>query len=140
MAVREILTFTIGILMCTSSALADNTADTADALSKTQDLLRDPNQREKAAKESSKAAATMKSAEDFVGKEHTSDLYDIIADVMGTITNRSQGNVKLMNEDTQKSPENFIKLLTPEQMAKIEALAKKIEAERNPSSTTTPPK
>ena len=144
MAITKIL-FLLVCPICltlTSSnfAFANDSTTNAEALGKTQELLLDPQQRDKAGAESAKAAATMKSAESFVGKEHTSELYDITSEVMGTLTNHTNGNVNSMNDATQKSPLDFIKLLTPEEMAKIEALAKKIESERLPSSTTTPTK
>ncbi len=131
----------IGILVLSmqanfASADAASDATTAEALSKTQNLLHDRMAREKAAGESTKAAATMKSAESFVGKENTQELYDLSAEIMGTVTNQSNGNVKLMSESLQKSPEDFIKFLNPEEIAKIKALAKKIEAQRSPSSST----
>ena len=136
----KIIGFLCGLHFISTVSLAQAETANAEALKKTQDLLRDPKQREKAAEEDTKAAATMKSVESFSGKEHSQEIYNLSAEVMGTITNRSKGDVNSMKQDTQKTPEEFIKLLTPEQWAKIEALAKKIEAERAPSSSTTPPK
>lgn len=131
-----IIYFVLSLLIVPAGAnvaFAEDSSN-AEALIKTQDLLRDSSAREKSAAESTKASATMKSAESFVGKENAQELYDLTADVMGTITNQSHGDAKLMSEDLKKSPEDFIKFLTPEELAKIEALAKKIESQRNPSS------
>ena len=137
MAITKMTFYILAFSMLSNFAFADAASESskAEALSKTQDLLRDPAARQKAAGESAKAAATMKSAEGFVGKENTQELYDLSAEVMGTVTNQSNGNVKLMSESLQQSPEDFIKFLTPEEIARIEALAKKIEAQRSPSSS-----
>ncbi len=139
-AFLQIFIVSTWLLFNAQETFASDETATAEALSKTQSLLRDPQQRQKAGAESTKAAATMKSVEGMVGPSHTQELYDLSADVLATITNRSKGNTDLMKQDAERKPEEFIKLLTPEQWAKIEALAKKIEAERGPSSTTSPPK
>lgn len=141
--VRIFIGLSILLFVVSTKLLAASDEDlNAEALSKTQDLLRSSEGRKKAAAESPKAAATMKSAESLVGPNHTQELYDLSAEVMGTMTKRSGGNADKMSADVNKSPEDFIKLLTPEQWAKIQELARKVEAERAPSSNlqTTPPK
>ncbi len=133
MAISKILLGVAIIFLQAGFALAEDAA-TTKALTQTQDLLRDSTMRQKAGAESSKAAATMKSAENFVGKENTDEFYDLSAEIMGTITNQNHGDVKSMTDSLNKSPEQFFEFLTPEEIARIKALAKKIEGQRAPSS------
>ncbi len=139
-ALRGVILIFLLVLIFPYLGYADDKAINDEALAKTQALLRDPKQREEAGKQSPKAAATMKSAEEFVGAKHKEELYELVSEVMATMTQKTNGDAKLMNAETQKKPEDFIKMLTPEEIAKIEALAKKIEAERGPSSSLPPPK
>ena len=121
--------------LSTSQALgASEEQINAEALQKTQALLRDPNQRAKAASDSSKAAASMKSTESLVGKENSQETYELSADIFANLVKSSNGDPSASIESIQKNPEEFYKSLTPEQQARIHELSKKIESERGTAS------
>ncbi len=125
----------LGLIFTASKALSRTDEEiNAEALEKTQALLRDPEQRVKAGSEDSKAAATMKSADKFVGPNNTKETYDLTADIFGSLEKKANGNPKEAVDEAQKNPEAFFNSLTPEQQARIHELAKKIESERGPSS------
>jgi hypothetical protein len=106
----------------------------AEALKKTQELLRDPTQRKKYGAESQKAAAQLNATDKLVGPNNTKETYDLTADIFGSMERKANGNPKDAVEAAQKSPEDFFNSLTPEQQARIHELARKIESERGPSS------
>lgn len=106
----------------------------AEALQKTQELLRDPAQRAKYGAESPKAKANLDSTDKLVGPNNTKETYDLTADIFGSMEKKANGNPTAAVEAAQKSPEDFFNSLTPEQQARIHELARKIESERGPSS------
>jgi len=115
-----------------AAAAADESDPANDAaLAKTQALLRDPAQREAAAKHDpaareadAKARATGNSEAD------TQALYELSADVLATLTELSGGDAEKMMkilEEAKSHPEKFAESFTPAQREKLAQLARQIE-------------
>ena len=124
----------IGTFTTSQAGAASQEEINAEALQKTQELLRDPKQRAKAATDSPKAAAAMKSTENAVGRENSQETYELSADIFASLVKNGKGDDATNIEAMQKNPEEFYKSLTPEQQARIHELSKKIESERGPTS------
>jgi hypothetical protein len=107
----------------------------------TQQMLTDPTERKKVLERDSRAGAVDAQARKVVGDENMADVYALAADLMGSLANETGGDpVKLMElmERAEKNPEILRDKLTPEQMAKLRAIAGRIPAAAPQSPPATP--
>ena len=109
----------------------------AEALEKTQALLRDREQRNAAMKDAPDAQANHNALEKVVGAGANTDaVYDLSADIFANIVKESKGDPLAMQQmmmDAQKNPQAFLNKLTPEQQARLKAISSQAEA-RQPTS------
>lgn len=113
-----------------AKATSDEAAS-QEALKETQALLKDPAAREAALKDNPDAAKLNENLKSLAGPQDSEEIYKISADIMGDLMKQSDGDpVKAMQllQDAQKDPEHFGANLSPEQRAKIKAIAERIEA------------
>ncbi|UYL07791.1 hypothetical protein B9G69_012120 [Bdellovibrio sp. SKB1291214] len=123
----------IASIFCT--AYADDAADMASAIEKTQNDLKNANSRAEMIKGSSdadKAAAQVKSISG--GGANEQDMYSLAADVMGNMKGMSQEQIMQTMQQAQKDPEAFLKTWSPEQRKKLEELSGRLPAskQKNP--------
>ena len=111
------------IAIAPAVARAEDDPDTAAALAKTQELLKDPAKRS-AAVRADPAAKDADAKVKAVAKTDADSqaIYELSAEMM-----------KLL-EEAQANPEKFAEKLTPEQRARLEQIAKQIEGGQ-PAST-----
>ena len=122
-----------------SSAFAQNARGTSqpdvhtqEALTKTQDLLRDSQKRQQAIREGGPAA---QKADETVQRLTGGDpqlnqmIYSLSADVFANLVNMSHGDPKLIQqilEDVKKNPAAFAESFTPEQRQKLREISERL--------------
>lgn len=113
-------------------------ASSEEALRKTQEMLRDSNQRATVIQQSPDAQRNNTSLESMAGsKENTNAVYDLSADVFADLVKQSNGDPVLMQEkleQAQKNPEAFLRSLSADKRQRIESLAGKIEGGQKPAA------
>lgn len=127
-------------------ALAAKTSHTgldpasAEALQKTQELLRSKKQRDEIIKEDERAAWVHKQVESIGGSpENTEAIYKLSADILAEIAKEAQGDPAKMNEILKKlknDPISLEKKLSPKEREKLRDLSHQIP---NKNSPTPPP-
>jgi hypothetical protein len=124
-------------LLIACQALADGASkpklDTASktALRETQQMMVNPAMRQKALEADPQAKAVDSQARAAVGDQNTAAVYDLAADIMGSLTEEAGGDPAKMLEllqQAQQNPEALIRKMTPEQRAKLKALSGRIPA------------
>ncbi|MBI3541678.1 MAG: hypothetical protein HY075_00165 [Deltaproteobacteria bacterium] len=105
-------------------------AASTEALDKTKKLLADPKEREKAVAADARATDADQNARQAAGgsEANTQKLYELSAEVMDTITRESGGDPEKMQSliaDALKNPEAFAAKFTPDQKARLKAIAEK---------------
>jgi len=104
---------------------------TIEALLKTQALLNNKIKREQSIKNNPRGQSADQRVKSLsADPDITEEIYKLTADVFGTLVKETQGDPKKMTDllnKAEKSPEEFSKLFTPEQIEKIRELGKKIE-------------
>lgn len=123
----------IASVFCT--AYADDAADVASSIEKTQNDLKNAASRAemiKGSSEAGKAAAQVKSISG--GGANEQDMYSLAADVMGNMKGMSQEQIMKTMEQAQKDPEAFLKTWSPEQRKKLEEISGRLPAsnKKNP--------
>jgi hypothetical protein len=130
-----IATFALLLSGIGSVARAELDKESKEALEKTQQLLRDPTQRNAAMKGNQEAQTNNQSLESLVGSQNASGVYDLSAEIFGKIVTDSNGDPAVMQkkiEEAQKNPTAFLNSLTPEQKARIKAIADQSPANQQP--------
>ena len=117
----------LAAILLGSAALAGEPAPldaaSAEALSKTQEVLRDPGAR---------AGQVDRGLESMVGNDTAKkeEVYDLAAEVFQDLVKRSGGDPLKMSEileKAQKDPAAFGKTLSPAQLERIKQLARELE-------------
>ena len=102
-----------------------------DSLMKTQDLLRDPTQRNAAIKGDSKAMDADQKVKALAGDQQTTEaIYGLSSDVLQAIHKSAGGDAQKMQkiiEDIARDPEKMKIYLRPELRTKLENAAKAVE-------------
>jgi hypothetical protein len=107
-----------------------------EALTKTQNILRDPQKREDAMDENPKYREGEKTTNQLVGgnSKQKQKIYEISAQVLEEIATRSNGDVPAMQDiitRAQQNPEKFMQeFFNEEQKAQVRELANEIEKEK----------
>ncbi len=119
------------------TARADLSSSDQEALRKTQELLRNQQQREKYMKESPDARANHQQLEKLTGNKQTTDsVYGLSAEIFAEIAKDTNGDPVLMQQklmEAQKNPEAFLKSLPAQHRKAIEEIAGRINSNRGPS-------
>jgi hypothetical protein len=140
-----IATFVVSLVASSAQAadavkneLQATDAQNAEALEKTQALLRNRDERNKAINAAPDSQSNHSELEKLVGAGANTDaVYDLTADILANIVGDAKGDPLAMQQrmmDAQKNPQAFLNSLSPEQRARIKAMADKIESNRGPSS------
>ncbi|MFL5815845.1 MAG: hypothetical protein ACJ763_19910 [Bdellovibrionia bacterium] len=102
----------------------------AEALTKTQALLRDPQKRAQAAAANPQAQFVDKQTQALAGSaENTNAIYDLSADIMESLvlkTNGDPAKMKELMDQAKNDPKGFTENLTPEQRQKLKEISQKI--------------
>jgi hypothetical protein len=122
--------------MATTVTFAGDAEDAA--MKDVQDLMRSESQRAEVIKQSPKAQQADSFALQAVGGDAAlkNQVYDVSADIMGTIKEMSGGDAGKMNALLQKAmqnPDEFLKSLPAEQQAKIRGIANQVESNKKGS-------
>jgi hypothetical protein len=99
------------------------------ALKDTQELLTDKEQRREAVERNAKSRAADRNARDLFGGQMTDEVYALAADVFANVVKSANGDAKKMQEmmaEFRRNPAAFAASWTPEQKAKLKALAEKL--------------
>jgi hypothetical protein len=123
-----------------SAAQAKNSdldEDGAQALQQTQQLLKDQAARDKSLKdpEAVKADSEVKN---LMGAD-TQAMYELTADILPTIVKEGHGDpaqIQVIMNQLLKNPESLASKLTPEQLSRLKAMAKRVES-RQPTAAPT---
>lgn len=114
------------LVLSASNSFAEGTID---PLKETQKVLTDKAKRNEAIKqEGSKAKAADEYAEKVAGSQGKEEMYGMSAELMTMIEKEAGGDAdKMMKilEEAQRNPEAFYNRFSPEQKAKIKAIADK---------------
>jgi hypothetical protein len=120
----------LSLLLPSIPALAlDNASNTA--LKQTQQMMTDPNQRQKTLDTDPRAKAMDTAARQAVGDQNAADVYQLASELMGTLADESGGDpVKMMEllQQAQRDPQSMEGKFTPEQKAKIKAMSERMPA------------
>lgn len=123
----KIYCFLLTLLASTSLNGQELDANTMEALSQTQQLLRSRALREQAAKESGSAQAAHNHAAALSGNQQNLDaLYDTSAEVMEWLTQQTQGDAQKMQAlmlKAKENPEAFYQSLPEKIKSKIRSMA-----------------
>lgn len=124
--------------MATTVTFADDSDDAA-ALREAQELMRSESKRAEVIKDNAKAQQADSFALQAVGGDQKlkNDVYNVSADIMGTVKDLAGGDPVKMNELLQKAlkdPGAFLKSLPADQQAKIRSIANQTEANKKGSS------
>lgn len=107
-----------------------------EALLKTQQLLRDAKLREKAVGADLKAKDMDARVREFAGSDEAAqDIYSLSAELMENVVKESGGDPEKMQkliEEAKKNPSAFAARFSPEQKAKLKAIAEKIPTQKKP--------
>jgi hypothetical protein len=117
------------MLLATPAFALDPVNDSA--LKQTQQMMNDPQQRQKALDADPRAKAMDAAARQAVGDQNTADVYQLASDLMGTLAAESGGDpVKMMEllQQAQKDPQSLEGKFTPEQRAKIKEISQRMPA------------
>lgn len=139
-----ILMVSIFFMSLPALATDDGNVDAAsqEALVKTQAMLRDPDARAKAVNESPQAAFVDHHAQSLGGNaENTNAMYDLSADVLGSLVQQTGGDAAKMKElldQAKNDPKGFAEKLTPEQSAKLQDISRRIPASVNAAPAAKP--
>jgi hypothetical protein len=105
-------------------------AASAEALTKTQALLRDPQKRAQAASANSQAQFVDKQTQALAGSsENTDAIYDLSADILESLVLKTNGDAAKMKElmdQAKNDPKGFAEKLSPEQRQKLKEISQKI--------------
>lgn len=101
------------------------------ALRETQELMTNPEQRQAAIEKSPSGKAADQRVKNLLGgdKGMTDEVYALAAEVFGQVVKDANGDpqkMEAMMTEFQRDPASFAKSWTPEQQAKLKALANKI--------------
>ena len=142
---RNYILFGLLILVFGSKSLAlDEESVNLEALTKTQNLLKDAEQRNGVVKESDGA----KKADDVVGTVSMGDadaknsIYGIAADVMPWLVSQTNGDpVKMFEllEKAKNDPKAFLSSLPEAERRKIRNLGNYLDSKRSPASASPSP-
>lgn len=108
----------------------------SEALTKTQDVLTDPNARKDALKNDAKAREADSRVKSIAG-DKSEDVYALASSIFGKLVAEAGGDpLKLQQliEKAQKNPEAFGSSLSPDDRQKLKELARQLES-RGPSGT-----
>jgi hypothetical protein len=126
---RKSMAFLLAFIFILPGAYAGQDEENFDAsLVKTQELLRNKNQREKAFSESENGKKAAEQLNKLSADPKTQDeYYDLAADIMGNFKDKKDEEaMKKTIQDAQKDPASFYNKLTPAQKEKIKALSEKL--------------
>lgn len=106
-----------------------------EALTKTLDLLRDPNLRGKALNENAKTRAAGDAVKNVGGAENEAQIYELAAKIFERLTEESGGDSNKMAElleNAQRNPAAFGATLSGAEITELKALGNKIESKSVP--------
>lgn len=112
-----------------------------EALQKTQEMLQDPKERNKAIQKDANAVAADQQVRSLAGSDkNTQEIYGLSSDILGDLAKQANGDPNKMLElieKAKKDPEAFGKTLTPEQKRKLHELSTQIPAAQPAQSVPT---
>lgn len=115
-------------LLFSLSAMALDGAD-QEATTKTQELLKSKDARQKTIEKSEDAKKANAHLQGLTGGDEklSQEIYELSAEIMPTLVEKSGGDSKKMLE-LMKNPEAFANSWTPEQKEKLKRLAEKLQS------------
>ncbi|MEK6580100.1 MAG: hypothetical protein AABZ55_12805 [Bdellovibrionota bacterium] len=109
-------------------------AASREDLTKTQELLRDPKHREKPSVEIEKSRWINDHVKSLAGsKENTQEIFELSAEIFGTIAQEAGGDpTKMMEilEKYKKNPQSLDKKLSPQQRQRLKEISGKSETQK----------
>ncbi len=133
---RKVLFFLL--LLGAGMAVAQTPEDSMfdDSLQKTQNVLQDQAQRDKAISESSDAKKVDEQVKKLAPDENTrAEFYELAADMLNNYkSEKDEEKMKKSIQQGMRNPAEYYKQLTPEQKKKVEELSYKI----NPGPSQAP--
>lgn len=101
----------------------------ANAMTRTQNAILDPQQRAKLVNQNPQSQAADQSVQNLAGPAHTDDVYKLAMDVFNNIYASCNGDpvkMKAAMEQFKRDPASFANSWTPEQKAKLKEIAAKL--------------
>jgi hypothetical protein len=131
-----VLAFVLGGLQASVAFGEDLSADDANSLASTQDVLKDPTAREAFFKKTPEARATDQQINGLTGSADLSqEVYTLAADIFPAIVKATGGDLTKMQQlmsQVHRNPASLKEHFTPEQLTRLKALADKIEKSKVP--------
>ena len=119
-------------------ALADDSAVNQEAYSNTQQVLKNPSERQKLLSKDAKAKAADSSVQALTGSpELSEEVYALAADIFEKLFKDTHGDTAKMNEVMSKAmrdPASFAGTLTSDQVKRLKELSSKIESQKTNKS------
>lgn len=124
-------------LFFSQSALAELTAEQKAALANTQELLGSQAQLSEFTKGNPKAAGALDEVKRLTNNDpkKQAEINQISSDIFKSMAQKSNGDDNAMMNQLQeglRNPASFMQSLTPEQQARIKAMAAEIDAAKKP--------
>ena len=132
------LLFILGLLLSIPQFALSAELDSAsqEALQKTQELLTNPALRNQAIEKDGKAKSADKMVEQLGGDAAAKeDIYKLAGDVFAELVKETKGDAKKMQEilsEVSRNPASFKDRWTPEQRARLKAIADQLEPHNKP--------
>lgn len=124
----------IALILLAQTSLAED----PEALTKTQDLMQNPSERNKAIQNSPAAQSADQQLQSLAGNSKNAEaIYKLAAEVMGNLVKQANGDPKKMMEileNAKASPDSFANTFSQSQKDELRDIAAKI-----PQSSTTSP-
>ena len=116
--------------MFPATSRAQSDADIQQALQLTQQMLKDPHERQKEIDKSPSGKQADQKVKDFAGStENEQAIYDLAASVFGSMVQDTHGNPDQMQkilDDGMKHPEQFASKWSPEELEKLKKISEKV--------------
>lgn len=119
----------IFILVAFSFSYVQADEETRAAVQAVQEQMKSPQFHQEASKNSPEARQVEMQVKDLAGSSgNEQEIYNLAAEVLGNMKDKSPDEMKKMLQDSQGNPEAFANSWTPEQKRKLEELAKRLPA------------
>lgn len=109
-------------------------AASAEALLKTQTLLKNPGERQKAVEETPQAKWVNQQVESLAGSpENTQAIFELSADILQTLVEKTHGDpnqMKALLDRAKNDPKGFAELLTEKQKKQLRRVSDRIPASK----------
>lgn len=140
---KKTLIFSILAVALFQQSFAQTQSEVEQAIKLTQEMLKDPDARDKEIGKGADKKAADQKVKDVAGSEANEQaIYELAASVFGTLMSETGGDVEKVQEmlaEGMKNPESFAKKWSPEELAKLKKISNDVPKQSETSSPKTLP-